>query len=298
MNAEKEKSLNNNSNNFQLESTINQNNDKNGFNIEIPKEESIKKIKKVIAVKNKNKINEKNNEEINKEPVTFEGNKLSIAFNRLNIENIMSDNFSEKYFYYPCKNEVMKLEENPKYILNFYPYSSLFYDNIYLRDESIFFIHDKTQKKKFLDETDIKKIKSDNIQLNFGVDPADLYYQILRSDTTYQNRNIQIEKLQQNLNHFHIFRSRVPNYININMENFKENELLNIRNINNNEQGNPKNESMNSTRVNSSWSNKSNNSSNIQFEGREFLLNNVMKNEENKKDSDKKFINKKRKYKK
>ena len=294
MNAEKEKSLNTNSNNFQLETNNNKNNDKDSFNIEIPNEESNKTIKKVKEVKNKNKKNEKNNDEINKEH-KIESNKLSKAFNRLNIEKLISDNFSEQYIYYPCKNEVMKLETNPHYSLDFYPYSTLFYDNIYLRDESIFFIHDKTQKKKFLDKTDIKKIKADNINLNFGVDPADVYYQILRSDTTYQNKMIQIEKLQQDLNHFHIFRSRVPNYININMESFKENELVNIRNINNNEIGNVKNESMNSTRINSSSSNQS---SGIQLDGKEFMLNNVIRNEENKKDSDKKFMNKKRKLKK
>ena len=288
----KEKSLNIKSKDFQLETNIKQNNYKDCFNIEIPNEEPNKKIK---AIKNKKRKNQNNNVESNKEN-EIEQNKLEKAFNRLNIGNIISDNFSEKYVYFPCKNEVMKLETNPNYSLDFYPYSSLFYDNIYLRDESIFFIHDKTQKKKFLDKSDIKKIKSDNIELNFGIDPTDIYYQILRRNTSYQNKIIDIEKLQQNLNNFHIFRSRVPNYINVNMENFKENEVVNIGNINNNEQANSKNESTSSTRINSSSNN--NGGSNIQIDGREFLLNNFITNDENEKDSDKKFMNKKRKLKK
>ena len=80
------------------------------------------------------------------------------------------------------------------------------------------------------------------------------------------------------------------------MENFKENEVINIGNINNNDQANSKNESTSSTRINSSSNN--NGGSNIQIDGREFLLNNFITNDENEKDLDKKFMNKKRKLKK
>jgi hypothetical protein len=58
----------------------------------------------------------------------------------------------------------------------------------------------------------------------------------------------------------------------------------------------PNYESNNSTRINSGASNKSNN---IQLDGNQFLLNNEIYNEENNKDlkdnSEKRYINKKRK---
>ena len=81
----------------------------------------------------------------------------------------------------------MKKERDPNYILNI-PYSSIFYDNIFLRDESIFFIHDKSHKQKFFEESDLNKIKSENIELNFGEDPFEKYYKILRSNIPDQKK--------------------------------------------------------------------------------------------------------------
>ena len=85
--------------------------------------------------------------------------------------------------------------------------------------------------------------------------------------------------------------------MNINMENFKENELINIRNsYYNTEQVYL---SMNSTKINSGASNIE---SNIKINGNEFLLNNEFNDEETNKElkenSGKSYINKKRKLKK
>ena len=299
-----EKDINNNSNeltsiSLPKNSNISQKSEKNLINIIISKDNQEKKAKsnkEVIRDKNKKKENiNKNMKESSKEKdKEREKEKLIKAQKRLNIINLLnSDNFAENFMYYPCKNEITKFEQNPDYSISI-PYSSLFYDNIFLRDESIFFIHDKSQKFKFLDEADTKKISSEDIKLNFGEDPSDIYYQILRGE--YKN-NLNIDKLQEHLDNFNLFKCRIPNYMNINMENFRENELYNIRNNLYNDQ-NSYNESLNSTRINS---NINKNNENFQFNQREFLLNNEMFEEDSNKEENNinktRFIRKKRKSK-
>jgi hypothetical protein len=272
------------------EDNIKQTNNKDNINIIIPFEESNKKLNTIQEKKiQKNKTPNNNNED---EKNIDLKNKIKKAYKRLDILNLLgSDDFSENFWYYPCKNEMMKLEKNPNYNLEV-PYSSIFCDNIFLGDESIFFIHDKTQKQKFLKEKDLKKIKERNIDLNFGEDPSNKYYNILRGNLQNQSKMASIGKLQENLNNFHVFKCRIPNYISANMENFKENELVNIRNNNDYE-------SINSTKINSSTSNLRNN---IQLNGNEFMLNNEFNDEdtskEMKENNGKKYINKKRKLKK
>ena len=291
MNAKKEKFENISSNFPHLENTATQIKSHEIINIPIPSTDTNKKIKikkdsKKSVPRQNEQEKEKTIEEINKEK-NSEKNKILRAHKRLDIQNLLnSDTFAEKYIYIPCKNEIMKLKYDSNYSMEC-PYSTMFYDNILLRDESIFFVHDKTQKGKFMDETDIEKIKTENIQINFGQDPSLLYYQILKRNTQYQNKIHELEKLQENLDNFSLFQCTMPNYININMDNFKENELVNMQ---------PNYESNNSTRINSGASNKSNN---IQLDGNQFLLNNEIYNEENNKDlkdnSEKRYINKKRK---
>ena len=272
------------------EDNIKQTNNKDNINIVIPFEESNKKLNTIQEKKiQKNKTPNNNNED---EKNIDLKNKIKKAYKRLDILNLLgSDDFSENFWYYPCKNEMMKLEKNPNYNLEV-PYSSIFYDNIFLGDESIFFIHDKTQKQKFLKEKDLKKIKERNIDLNFGEDPSNKYYNILRGNCQNQSKMASIGKLQENLNNFHVFKCRIPNYISANMENFKENELVNIRNNNDYE-------SINSTKINSSTSNLRNN---IQLNGNEFMLSNEFNDEDTSKEvkenNGKKYINKKRKLKK
>ena len=272
------------------EDNIKQTNNKDNINIVIPFEESNKKLYTIQEKKiQKNKTPNNNNED---EKNIDLKNKIKKAYKRLDILNLLgSDDFSENFWYYPCKNEMMKLEKNPNYNLEV-PYSSIFCDNIFLGDESIFFIHDKTQKQKFLKEKDLKKIKERNIDLNFGEDPSNKYYNILRGNLQNQSKMASIGKLQENLNNFHVFKCRIPNYISANMENFKENELVNIRNNNDYE-------SINSTKINSSTSNLRNN---IQLNGNEFMLSNEFNDEDTSKElkenNGKKYINKKRKLKK
>ena len=296
MNAKKEKFENILSQNLpNLETNPSRIEDKELINIQINNSETNKKSKKKKNSKNsppikKPKKAEKNIEEFPKQKKT-DKNKILKAYKRLDIQNLLnSDTFAEKFAFQPSHNEIMKLNIDSNYNMEC-PYSTMFYDNILLRDESIFFIHDKTQKGKFMDKADIEKIKTENIQLNFGKDPSLLYLEILKSNTNKQNQDFELQNLQEKLCAFSIFHCKIPNYIKINMENFAENELMSLRD--NYFNGVEQSESLNSTRFNSGSSKTSNN---FQLEENDFLLNNEI-NKEIKDDSEIKYLNKKRIFK-
>ena len=296
MNAKKEKFENILSQNLpNLETNPSRIEDKELINIQINNSETNKKAKKKKNSKNsppikKLKKGEKNIEEFPKQKKT-DKNKILKAYKRLDIQNLLnSDTFAEKFAFQPSHNEIMKLNIDSNYNMEC-PYSTMFYDNILLRDESIFFIHDKTQKGKFMDKADIEKIKTENIQLNFGKDPSLLYLEILKSNTNKQNQAFELQNLQEKLCAFSVFHCKVPNYIKINMENFAENELMSLRD--NYFNGVEQSESLNSTRFNSGTSKTSNN---FQLEENDFLLNNEI-NKEIKDDSEIKYLNKKRIFK-
>ena len=259
------------------------------INNKIKNTEKKKKSKNSPTIKKPKKA-EKNIEEFPKQKKT-DKNKILKAYKRLDIQNLLnSDTFAEKFAFQPSHNEIMKLNIDSNYNMEC-PYSTMFYDNILLRDESIFFIHDKTQKGKFMDKADIEKIKTENIQLNFGKDPSLLYLEILKSNTNKQNQAFELQNLQEKLCAFSVFHCKVPNYIKINMENFAENELMSLRD--NYFNGVEQSESLNSTRFNSGTSKTSNN---FQLEENDFLLNNEI-NKEIKDDSEIKYLNKKRIFK-
>ena len=296
MNAKKEKFENILSQNLpNLETNPSRIEDKELINIQINNSETNKKPKKKKNSKNsppikKPKKAEKNIEEFPKQKKT-DKNKILKAYKRLDIQNLLnSDTFAEKFAYQPSHNEIMKLNIDSNYNMEC-PYSTMFYDNILLRDESIFFIHDKTQKGKFMDKADIEKIKTENIKLNFGKDPSLLYLEILKSNTNKQNQAFELQNFQEKLCAFSVFHCKIPNYIKINMENFAENELMSLRD--NYFNGVEQSESLNSTRFNSGTSKTSNN---FQLEENDFLLNNEI-NKEIKDDSEIKYLNKKRIFK-
>ena len=214
MNAKKEKFENILSQNLpNLETNPSRIEDKELINIQINNSETNKKSKKKKNSKNsppikKPKKAEKNIEEFPKQKKT-DKNKILKAYKRLDIQNLLnSDTFAEKFAYQPSHNEIMKLNIDSNYNMEC-PYSTMFYDNILLRDESIFFIHDKTQKGKFMDKADIEKIKTENIQLNFGKDPSLLYLEILKSNTNKQNQAFELQNLQEKLCAFSIFHCKI-----------------------------------------------------------------------------------------
>lgn len=229
------------------------------------------------------------------------------AENRINFETFMNcDQFAENYILEPSMNFD---NNNPNCEL---PYSQTFDDNILLKDESIFFIFDNVYKHKFLSKEDISKFKKEEIKLNFGKDPYEIFEQIYQGKISPHDKT-SIE-FYNSLNNFNIFKTRNPFYMNIKMTNQNENEddyfnMINNNNFNKiNEQDENyeyiQNDSLNSTRHNS----KTNpNMSSFNFNGKDLFLNNdkIFKKEadkiegkENENNLDNKYIGKKRKSKK
>lgn len=160
---------------------------------------------------------------------SIENKRLKEASIRLSFEKLMkSDQFGENYILIPSTNI--------HYYNNIYklPYSKPFDDKILLKDESLFFTFDNNYKNKFLSIDDIKKIKKEEINLNFGIDPYDIYGQ-LKEGKIHRHDKTSIE-FYNSMNNFNIFKSRDPNYMNICMydDNSNGNEDDNTNLITNN----------------------------------------------------------------
>ena len=224
--------------------------------------------------------------------------QLEKASNRLDIGKLTdSDQFALNFSLIPSNNYDSTFD---------LPYINSFTDNIFLQDESIFFILDKDYKKKFLTKEDIKNFKKEDIKLNFGKDPFEIYRQIYESKISPHDKT-SIE-FYNSLNSFNIFKTRDPYFLNLNMENINNGiEDDNFNMINNfsfthNEQDNIQNESLLSTRYNSKINQKN---YSIIFNEQQILNNNnnieirdKTQEENNKETNIDKFIGKKRQNKK
>ena len=220
---------------------------------------------------------------------------------RLGIEKLLdSDQFAQNF------NLIPSNDYDSNYEL---PYINSFNDNILLEDESIFFIFDNDYKNKFLSKEDLNNFKKEDIKLNFGKDPFEIYKQI------YERKMLPHDKTSiefyNSLNSFNIFKTRDPYFLNLKMEKINnEIEDDNFNMINNynlmfNGQENYENipnDSVISTRPNSKINHyqNQNNSYSILFE-QDFFNNNendADKREENEKEKRDKLIGKKRQNKK
>jgi hypothetical protein len=124
------------------------------------------------------------------------------SFRRLNFEKLIeSDEFAEKFILCPSKNNINN--GNNRMI-----YSKPFDDNILLKDESLFFVFDNNYKNKFLSEKEIMDMKKENVDLNFGKNPYDIFKQI--SDNNQQPNDKDIIEFNNSLNLFNVFKNRVP----------------------------------------------------------------------------------------
>lgn len=173
--------------------------------------------------------------------------QLEKASNRLEIGKLTaSDQFAQNFTLTPSNNFDSTFD---------LPYTNQFIDNIFLQDESIFFILDKDYKKKFLTTEDIKNFKKEDIKLNFGKDPYEIYLQIDESKISPHDKT-SIE-FYNSLNCFNIFKTINPYFLNLKMENINNGiEDDNFNMINNfsfthNDQDNIQNDSLMSTRHNS-----------------------------------------------
>ena len=224
--------------------------------------------------------------------------QLEKASNRLDIGKLTdSDQFAHNFNLIPSNNYDSTFD---------LPYINSFTDNIFLQDESIFFILDKDYKKKFLTKEDIKNFKKEEIKLNFGKDPFEIYRQIYESKISPHDKT-SIE-FYNSLNSFNIFKTRDPYFLNLKMENINNGiEDDNFNMINNfsfthNEQDNIQNDSLMSTRHNSKINQKN---YSIIFNEQQILNNNdnieirdKTQEENNKETNIDKFIGKKRQNKK
>lgn len=226
-------------------------------------------------------------------------NLIKKASNRLNIDKLMgSDKFAENYILIPYINYDINYN-------NDLPYSKPFDDNIFLKDESIFFSFDNSYKDKFITKEDIKKIKNEEYKINFGTDPYEIYGQIYDGKISPHDKT-SIE-FYNSLNHFNIFKSKDPYYLNIQIANINnENGDDNFNMINNNSfnyiesepnYGTFLNESTNSTRQNSKIN--SNGGQSIDFNEKEIFYKRFKKEiNEIKESENEQYLGKKRKIKK
>ena len=233
--------------------------------------------------------------------------QLMKANYRIQIQNFMNcDQFAENYELEPSMNF-----DNNNCNCDL-PYSQTFEDSVLLKDESIFFVFDNVYKNKFLSKEDISKFKKEDIKLNFGKDPYEIYDQISQGKISPHDKT-SIE-FYNSLNNFNIFKTRNPYFMNIKMinQNESEDDYFNMINNNNfnkiNEQVENyeyiQNDSLNSTRQNS----KANqNISSFTFNEKDIILNSdklckkeeaKIEGKENENNLDNKYIGKKRKTKK
>ena len=239
---------------------------------------------------------------------TVDENQLMKAKIRINFEKFMDcDQFAENYVLEPSMNF-----ENNNCNCDL-PYSQTFEDSILLKDESIFFVFDNVYRNKFLSKEDISKFKKEDIKLNFGKDPYEIYEQISQGKISPHDKT-SIE-FYTSLNNFNIFKTRNPYFMNIKITNQNESEddyfnMINNNNFNKiNEQDENyeymQNDSLNSTRHNSKATNQ--NVSPFNFNEKDLFLNNdkLFKKEventegkENENNLDNKYIGIKRKSKK
>jgi len=224
---------------------------------------------------------------------------------RLNFEKLMnSDMLAESYDILPSNEQYMNIRNINGNSSISIPYTKSFEDNILLKDESIFFVFDDNYKYKFVSEEDIKKIKKDEVKLNFGKDPFEIYQQLseekdIPNDTSFDFYN--------SLNSFNIFKCKDPYYIKINIGNLNENNFNNSNSFYNNEQEMKYNDDCN-TRENSRNSKIKRIAETMAMDEKNYLLNNeIFSNNEDEEIEEeeiegeginkmnKNFINKKRK---
>ena len=227
--------------------------------------------------------------------------QYSKALCRINFGKLMDcDQFAENYILEPYMNFDSNNDNDFEV-----PYSKSFEDNLFAKDESLFFMCEKDTKNQFLTKDDMRKIKKEEIKLNFGQDPFEIFKQISEEKILPTDKT-SIE-FYNSLNNFNIFRSRDPGFMNIKINNENNDngeECFNMVNndnfnyINDFEENyeNLQNYSMNSTRQNS----KTNHiNTNIMMNEKDILLNNenFFKNYEkgSENNMDNKYTGKKRK---
>ena len=159
---------------------------------------------------------------------------------RSNFKLLMeSDMFGNNYDLIPSTEIYERMNDFNNNVEFDLPYCKMFKDQNLLKDENIFTAFDDEYQDKYIDKEDIQKIKTENIELNFGKDPYEIYG-LLQEGKINTNDRQSIEFFNS-LNSFNIFKSKNPYYINLDI-NVKNNNTFsnfgyanenNFNNINN-----------------------------------------------------------------
>jgi hypothetical protein len=152
---------------------------------------------------------------------------------RSNFKLLMeSDMFGNNYDLIPSTEIYERMNDFNNNVEFDLPYCKMFKDQNLLKDENIFTAFDDEYQDKYIDKEDIKKIKTENIELNFGKDPYEIYG-LLQEGKINTNDRQSIEFFNS-LNSFNIFKSKNPYYINFDMNMGNDNNFYNSGSIHEN----------------------------------------------------------------
>jgi hypothetical protein len=145
---------------------------------------------------------------------------------RLNFKLLMeSDMFANNYDLIPSIEIYERMNDYNNNVEFDLPYCKMFNDQNLLKDESIFTAFDDEYQDKYIDKEDIKKIKTENIDLNFGKDPYEIYGLVQEGKININDK--QSIEFFNSLNFFNIFKSKNPYYINFDMNMGNDNNFYN-----------------------------------------------------------------------
>ena len=167
-----------------------------------------------------------------------EKNKDNNRFNnlqkiRLNFKLLMeSDMFANNYDLIPSIEIYEKMNDYNNNVEFDLPYCKMFNDQNLLKDESIFTAFDDDYRDKYIDKEDIKKIKTEKIDLNFGKDPYEIYGLVQEGKININDK--QSIEFCNSLHFFNIFKSKNPYYINFDMNMGNDNNFYNSGSIHEN----------------------------------------------------------------
>lgn len=145
---------------------------------------------------------------INYSPYYFvEENKL--INNRLNSQKLFYDDSFEREFSFQLSlNEKFKKQKFKNYQIEI-PFNISFKDSNYTPNENYYYtIQNKNNKKSFLNMKDIEKMKKNEIKLDFGLDPCDIYYELCKSIGT--EKEIKRSDLANTMSQYYKFVKKQP----------------------------------------------------------------------------------------
>jgi hypothetical protein len=152
---------------------------------------------------------------------------------RLNFKLLMeSDMFANNYDLIPSIEIYERMNDYNNNVEFDLPYCKMFNDQNLLKDESIFTAFDDDYQDKYIDKEDIKKIKTENIDLNFGKDPYEIYGLVQEGKININDK--QSIEFFNSLHFFNIFKSKNPYYINFDMNMGNDNNFYNSGSIHEN----------------------------------------------------------------